>query len=100
MMVDRSPTPRKTYEPRWWKVRIWTKGGPFEGTPIQFNAPYGVYMNAIQILGRAIARGQIQRFTFGPLTARDFKSLDRANRQRYEQAFAQVGQALGIDWAA
>jgi hypothetical protein len=33
-------TPIAVYEPRIWKVRIWTKGGPFEGTGVFFKAPY------------------------------------------------------------
>jgi hypothetical protein len=86
-----SPTPREVYEPRIFKVRIWTKGGPFEGTRVYFKAPYGVYMNAVQLLARAVATFQITRFTFGPATQRDFKTLDRRALRRFDEAVAGLG---------
>jgi hypothetical protein len=89
-----SPTPREVYQPRIWKVRIWTKGGPFEGTRVFFKAPYGVYMTAVQVLARAVATGTIARFTFGPATKRDFATLDRRTLRRFDEAFASFGLDL------
>jgi hypothetical protein len=95
-----SPTPIAVYEPRIWKVRIWTKGGPFEGTGVFFKAPYGVYMNAVQLLARAVARNQISRFSFGPLTKRDFATLDRKALRRFDEAFAPIAERYQIDLSA
>jgi hypothetical protein len=89
-----SPTPREVYSPRIFKVRIWTKGGPFEGTRVYFKAPYGVYMAAVQVLARAVATGQVARFTFGPATKRDFVTLDRRSLRRFDEAFAPLGLNL------
>jgi hypothetical protein len=100
---DRSPTPAVVYEPRLWKARIWVPGGPFEGVGIRFKAPYGVYMNALQVLGRAAARRQITRFSVGPVSTSELRrwtKADRAALQRYEDAFEAVGREWQIDWAA
>lgn len=95
-----SPTPPVVYEPRIWKARVWVKGGPFEGTGILFKAPYGQGMNASTVLARAASRYQITRFSFGPATERDFAKLNRGALKRFDEAFAEAGQKLGIDWTA
>jgi hypothetical protein len=40
-------------------------------------------MNAIQVLGRAMARRQISRFQIGPMSNTKLRSLDRASLVRY-----------------
>lgn len=100
-LPERSPTPPKVYEPRLWKGRVWVKGGPIAGYGFRFKAPYGVYMNALELLGRAMARGQILRFQMGPITPAELR--DRAMvaaLTRYEPAFELLGLQLGIDWSA
>jgi hypothetical protein len=99
-MTPRSPTPPVVYEPRIFSGRIWIAGGPFAGIPFTFKAPYGVYMNAIQVLGRAMARGQISRFQIGPTSKTKLRSLDRTTLVRYEDAFASLSRAHSIDWSA
>lgn len=101
-----SPTPPLTYEPRLWQVRIYTPEDNFHGVPVMFKAPYGVYMNALQVLGRAMARGQITRIAYGPIPKTKTRELDREDKrwrdklERYEVAFERVGLQLGIDWGA
>lgn len=95
-----SPTPLEVYEPRIWKARIWVAGGPFEGVPVFFKAPYGVYMNAVQLLARAVARSQIARFTFGPATKRDFRTLDRKALRRFDEAFVPIAEQYSINLSA
>lgn len=97
---EASPTPPAVYEPRIWSGRIWVPGGPFEGIAFAFKAPYGVYMNALQILGRAMARRQILRFQMGPTSKTKLRSLDRSALLRYEPVFDELAQRLGIDWSA
>ena len=97
---QRSPTPAPVYEPRLWAGRIWVPGGPFEGIPFAFKAPYGVYMNALQVLGRAMARGQITRQQMGPMSKTRLRQLDRSSLRRYEEVFADLSRAHGIDWGA
>lgn len=99
-MTPRSPTPEVVYEPRIWSGRIWIEGGPFAGIPFAFKAPYGVYMNAIQILGRAMARRQITRFQIGPASKTKLRRLDRSTLVRYEDAFASLARTYRIDWGA
>lgn len=102
-MAPRTPTPAVVYEPRIWKARVWVRGGPFEGIPIIFKAPYGVAVNASQVLARAAARRQITRFLFGPVPASQLKRWGKAERdalQRYEDAFAAAATAWQIDWEA
>jgi hypothetical protein len=36
-----SPTPPAVYEPRFWRGRIWIKGGAFEGVGFVVRCPYG-----------------------------------------------------------
>jgi hypothetical protein len=101
-----SPTPLTVYEPRLFRVRLWTPENPFRGVVFHFKAPYGVYMNALQVLGRAMARGQITRLEFGPLSPRQIKALDenepgwRKRLTRYEQVFEQIGHDYHLDWSA
>lgn len=103
---DVSPTPPLVYEPRLWRVRIFTPENPAVGTSAMFKAPYGVYMNALQVLGRAMARGQITRIEYGPISKRQIKLLTRENPrwrdglERYEVVFERLGTELGIDWGA
>lgn len=99
-MAPRTPTPELVYEPRIWSGRLWLVDGPFEGIPFAFKAPYGVYMNALQILGRAMARRQITRFQMGPMSKTKLRSLDRARLARYEDVFADLGRTHTIDWSA
>jgi hypothetical protein len=103
LVGDRSPTPPIVYQPRLWRVRIWTKTTPFQGAGVVFKAPYGVAVNAADLLARACARYQISRYTFGPVPAYQLKRWTKADRdalQRYEDAFEAVGRAHGIDWGA
>ena len=95
-----SPTPKQTYEPRIWAGRVWTANGPRGGTPFAFKAPYGVYMNATQLLARSLATRQVLRFTIGPMTIRRLRKLDRRTLVRYEVAFAELSADLGVDWGA
>lgn len=99
-MIPRSPTPPLVYEPRLWSGRLWVAGGPFEGIPFAFKAPYGVYMNALQVLGRATARRQILRFQMGPMSKTKLRQLDRDTLVRYEDAFESLGRTYLIDWSA
>ena len=99
----RSPTPRLVYERRFYKVRIWVPDGPFEGIGLTFRAPYGVAVNASELLARAVARGQILRFTFGAITPKQLTAMTREqkdNTPRYEDAFDDFARAWGIDWGA
>ena len=101
-----SPTPPVVYEPRLWRVRIFTVESPAVGTAAIFKAPYGVYMNALQVLGRAMARGQIARIEYGPLSKRQIRLLTRedpawrSKLERYETVFDRLSLELGIDWGA
>lgn len=99
-MTPRSPTPQLVYEPRIFSGRIWVAGGPFAGIPFDFKAPYGVYMNALQILGRAMARRQILRFQIGPTSKTKLRTIDRTRLVRYEEAFEALARAHGLDWSA
>jgi hypothetical protein len=89
----------ETHQPRIWAGRIWVKGGSIAGVGFVFKAPYGVAMNASQLLTRACSTGQIQRFSFGPMSARGFKKLDRDSLTRYEAAFETLSLHHGIDWS-
>lgn len=99
-----SPTPPTVYEPRFWKGRIWIKNGPFAGVGFIIRCPYGVAANAAALLQRAAARGQITRYTFGPLPAEQLKRLPKATRNdpllRYEPVFDDLAESLHIDWVA
>jgi hypothetical protein len=99
-----SPTPKVVYQPRFWKGRIWVKGGPFQGVGFLIRCPYGVAANAAEILQRAAARGQITRYTFGPMPADQLKHLSKEYRNapglRYEPVFDNLAANLHIDWAA
>lgn len=101
-----SPTPPTVYEPRLFRVRLWTPANPFRGVVFYFKAPYGVYMNALQLIGRAAARGQVTRFEFGPLSTYQIAALDenepgwRKQLTRFEQVFEQIGRDHQIDWSA
>jgi hypothetical protein len=92
-------TPAVEYEPRIWAGRIWVKGGSIAGIGFVFKAPYGVAMNASQLLTRASATRQIERYAFGPLSTKGFKKLDRSKLTRYEDAFERLSLQLGIDWS-
>jgi hypothetical protein len=99
----KSPTPPVVYEPRIWRARIWKTGAGRGGAGVVFKAPYGVYMNAVQVLARAAARGQISRIQYGPVPAAELKHWtkeDRAALERYEDVFAKLGAAHQIDWDA
>ena len=99
----KSPTPTVVYEPRIWKVRIWKSGTGVAGAGVTFKAPYGVAVNAAQVLARAAARRQITRFAFGPVPNSELKSWGKAERNaltRYEDAFDQLSATHQIDWDA
>jgi hypothetical protein len=93
-------TPPATYQPRIFKVRIWVKGGPFEGTRIFFKAPYGTAVATAEVLARAVTTGQISRFTYGPASARDFRTLDRKTLKRFYEAAFELALKHGINWNA
>jgi hypothetical protein len=110
----RSPTPKLVYEINLWQVRIFTTDNNRVGVPVMFKAPYSIYMNALGVLGRAMARGQITRITFGPIPRANIRAWDRADKaaglksatgwrshlERYEDAFERISGELDIDWAA
>jgi len=90
----------KINQPRIFSVRVWTPGGPFEGTGFVFKAVYGTSIMAAEVLSRAVATGQLSRFTFGATSKTAFRKLDRSKLARFDEAFAAVGSQLGIEWAA
>lgn len=104
LMTPRSPTPKLVYEPRFWRGRIWVQGGPFQGVGFIVRCPYGTAMNLAEILTRASARGQIRRYTFGPLPPSALSALPREVRDdprlRYEPVLEQLAQDHHIDWSA
>lgn len=96
----RTPTPPVVYEPRLWGGRIWLKGQGIAGIGFTVKAPYGVAINMAEVLTRACARGQIVRFTYGPMSKSALKRLDRSTLRRYEDVLADLSERYGIDWAA
>jgi hypothetical protein len=99
-----SPTPPIVYEPRFWRGRIWTKGGLFEGIGFVVRCPYGAAMNLSEVLTRACARAQILRYTFGPLPPVKLSALPREVRNspelRYEPVLERLARDYEIRWSA
>ena len=108
-----SPTPAIVYEARLFACRVWLPDAalahlpPAErrivklaGVGFSIKAPYGVAMNAASVLARACARWQITRFTFGPMSKRQLKKLDRTRLERYEDAFERLGREWAVNWNA
>jgi len=93
-------------EPRIWKGRVYTKGGPVAGFGFLFKAPYGEPQAAVERLLRATLTRQIIRFELGPVPASETREWDSTNPRwrdsltRYEPAFERLGLQLGIDWSA
>lgn len=96
--------PKIVYEPRFWKGRVWIKGGPIAGVGFLFRCPYGVATNVSVMLTRQATLGQIARFTFGPVPGRQLtamaKEVKNSPELRFEEVLGKLGSDLGINWEA
>ena len=111
-----SPTPAATvYPPRLFAIRVWLtdetlalaglepkerKAVRLAGVGLTFKAPYGLAVNAADILARACARRQILRYTYGAASKRQLRNINRELLQRPVEALSELGRKWQIDFEA
>jgi len=92
--------PEATPRPRIWRARIWTKGGPFEGTGFIFKAPIGWAGDAASVLVGLEERYKITRYQLGPVPARVLSAFTHEDREALERFGPALDRAAPhIDWS-
>lgn len=94
--MDTTKTPAKTYERRFFTVRVWAPGLGATGKQLVMKCPYGSAVGLGETLARACAMGAIERFSIAASTpAQIARSRDTA--QRWSDAVRSLEVKLGTE---